>query len=352
MRKYIAFRMNKRVRISFLLDQRAIYIAGGLLILMASMIILSLGTGSTRIHPIEVISSIFGAGEDMNNLIVRSFRMPRILLAVLAGAALAVSGAILQGIIRNPLASPDIIGITSGAAFTTVSFLALFSDSSNTLTLSIHWLPLASFIGAVGIGFLVYILSRKRGEMTPIRLVLIGIGIAAAMNALTTMMMIFAPIFTASKANIWITGSLNGTNWTEIWTITPWIAAIMVIVFVYARRLNLQELGDDLATNAGGMVQKDRVVLLFLSTALAGSAAAFAGGIGFVGLIAPHIARKLVGSAFGALLPISALIGAIIVLVADLIARTAFAPLEIPAGVFTSAIGAPYFIYLLYRKRN
>jgi iron complex transport system permease protein len=351
-KKYIPFRVGKFVKFSFLLDKRAIYLTVGLSVLVVCIIVVSLGTGSTRIYPFDVIQSIFGAGDDMHNLIVRSFRMPRILLAVLVGAGLAVSGAILQGIIRNPLASPDIIGITSGAAFTTVGFLALFSDSSNALTLSIHWLPLASFVGAVGIGFLVYILSWRKGGITPIRLVLIGIGISAVMQAFTTMMMILAPIFTASRANIWITGSLNDTNWTEIMTVTPWILTIIVIVFVYARKLNLQELGEDLATNAGGLVQKDRLILLFLSTALAGGAVAFAGGIGFVGLMAPHIARKLAGSAFGALLPVSALIGAIIVLAADLIARTVFSPLEIPAGVFTSAIGAPYFIYLLYRNRN
>jgi iron complex transport system permease protein len=350
MRKYRPFRLSKKI--SFLLDRKALVITIGLSAAVIVMMILSLGSGKMFISPPDVIKSIFGVGDDMNNLVVRMFRPPRILLAILAGAGLAVSGAILQGIIRNPLASPDIIGITGGAAFTTVGFLALYSDRSNALTVSIHWMPLASFIGAVGMGFLVYILSWKRGGITPIRLVLIGIGIAAAMQALTTMMMIRGPIFTAAKANIWITGSLNGTNWTEIMTVAPWILITTAIAFIYARRLNIQELGEDLATNAGSVVQKDRLFLLFLSTGLAGGAVAFAGGIGFVGLMAPHIARKLVGSAFGALLPVSALVGAMIVLVADLAARTVFSPLEVPAGVFTSAIGAPYFIYLLFKSRN
>ncbi|WP_085991301.1 FecCD family ABC transporter permease [Oceanobacillus senegalensis] len=349
MKKNIPFRIGK---ISFLINRKSFLTTIVLTILIISLMIISLGIGQMQVSPWNVIKAIFGAGNEMDMLVVQSFRMPRILLAVLSGAGLALSGAILQGIIRNPLASPDIIGITGGAAATTVAFLAIFSDRSNTLTLSIHWLPLASFVGAMGMGFLVYFLARKNGKIAPIRLVLIGVGISTAVQALTTMMMLLGPIFTASRANIWITGSLNGTNWTEILTITPWILCLSVILFVYARRLNVQELGEELATNAGELVQKDRFILLLLSTALAGGAVAFAGGIGFVGLMAPHIARKLVGSVFGALLPVSALIGGIIVLLADLLARTAFAPLEIPAGVFTSAIGAPYFIYLLFKSRN
>jgi len=349
MNEHIPFRIGK---ISFLINKKSFFTITTLTILTLILIILSLGIGQMSISPINVVKAIFSASSDMENLVVTSFRMPRILLAVLAGAGLAMSGAILQGIIRNPLASPDIIGITGGAAFTTVAFLAIFSDRSNTLTISVQWLPLASFIGAVVIVFLVYILSWKNGGIAPIRLVLIGIGMSAALQAFTTMMMLLGPIFTASKANIWITGSVNGTNWSEIVTITPWMVIITVILFVYSRRLNIQELGEELATNAGGIVQKDRFILLLLSAALAGGAVAFAGGIGFVGLMAPHIARRLVGSLFGALLPVSALIGGIIVLIADIVARTAFAPLEVPAGVFTSAIGAPYFIYLLFRSRN
>lgn len=349
MKKYKPFRLSK---LSFLIDKKSLLITIGLAIFLVTTLIISLGIGQMWIAPLDVVQSVFGAGSSMENLVVQSFRMPRILMAILAGAALALSGAILQGIIRNPLASPDIIGITGGAAFTTVGFLALFSDRSNTLTVSIQWMPLASFIGAVGMGFLVYILSWKKGGITPIRLVLIGIGIAAAMQAFTTMMMLLGPIFTASKANIWLTGSVNGATWTEVMTITPWIIMLVIIVFIFARRLNIQELGEDLAKNAGSLVQKDRLSLLLLSTALAGGAVAFAGGIGFVGLMAPHIARKLVGSAFGALLPVAALIGSIIVLIADILARTAYPGHEIPAGVFTSAIGAPYFIYLLYKTRN
>ncbi|WLD93652.1 iron chelate uptake ABC transporter family permease subunit [Alkalihalobacillus sp. AL-G] len=345
------YRSIRNKAFSLLFDTKTTWIVLSLAVGFIALMILSIGVGQLWISPIDVVKSMFGYGEDMQNLVVRSFRMPRIILALLAGAGLALSGAILQGIIRNPLASPDIIGITGGAAVATVGFLAAFSDRSNSLTVSIHWMPLASFLGAVIMGFLVYLLAWRQG-VSPIRLVLIGIGLSAAAQAFTTMMMILGPIFTASKANIWITGSVNGTNWSEITTLLPWMGILFIAVFIMARRLNIQELGADVATGAGSKVQKDRMLLLFLSTALAGGSVAFAGGIGFVGLMAPHIARKLVGSSFGGLLMVSALIGGIVVMGADLIARTAFAPLEVPAGVFTSAIGAPYFIYLLYRNRN
>lgn len=348
MSKYIPFRMKK---ISYLIEKRTLSIIGILLALIIILMIFSIGTGQMEISPVEVLKALFGFGSDMHALVIKSFRLPRIILALLAGMALAVSGAILQGIIRNPLASPDIIGITGGGALATITFLTIFSDRSNSLTISIHWMPLASFLGALIVGFLVYFLAWRNG-VSPIRLVLIGIGIAAALQSLTTLMMILGPIYAASQANIWITGSVHGANWQQVSILLPWLILFMAFIFIYARKLNVQELGDDTAKGLGSMLQRDRFALLFMSTALAGGAVAFAGGVGFVGLMAPHIARRLVGSTFGGLVIVSALIGGLIVMAADLIARSAFAPLEMPAGVFTSAVGAPYFIYLLYRSRH
>lgn len=337
---------------SYLIDKKAFLSILILIIAVLLLMVFSVSIGEMKIHPVEVVKTFFGMGSDMNELVIKSFRLPRIVLALLAGMALAVSGAILQGIIRNPLASPDIIGITGGASLAVVTFLTIFSgERSSALTVSIAWLPVAAFLGALALGLLVYLLSWKNG-VTPVRLVLIGIGLAAAMQALTNMMILFGPLYLATQAQIWITGSVNGANWNQVSTLAPWILVLMFLVWVYARRLNIQELGEELAKGFGSVVQKDRMILLLFSTALAGGAVAFVGGVGFVGLMAPHISRKLVGSSFGALIPTSALIGALLVMGADLIARTAFSPLEVPAGVFTSAIGAPYFIYLLYRSRN
>lgn len=250
------------------------------------------------------------------------------------------------------MASPDIIGITGGAGVAVVTFLAFLLDpNDNSLKVSIHWLPLAAFIGAALVAFLIYILSWKNG-VTPIRLVLVGVGLDVVTRAIMEVMMIFGPLILATQSKIWITGSINGSNWDNVWTLLPWVAFIIPFTFIIARNLNIQELGDDIAKGVGSAVQWQRFTLLLVGTALAGGAVAFAGGIGFVGLMGPHIARQLVGSSYGALLPVSALVGGLIVLVADLVARTAFLPLDIPAGVFTSVIGAPYFIYLLYRSRN
>jgi iron complex transport system permease protein len=350
MSKYKNIRLFKG-KFSFLMDRKATLVFIVLMIISFLVFVISTGTGEMKISPLTVLKVLAGSGPDMETLIITSFRLPRIIIALLVGISLAVAGGILQGMIRNPLASPDILGITGGAAVAVVGFLAFFSDENNALTVSINWLPLAAFLGAAVVAFLVYFLAWKNG-VSPIRLVLIGIGISTLMQALTTLMMILGPIYQASQANIWITGTVYGSNWNNVATLLPWTVLFLIIAMIAARTINIQELGDEVATGLGGKVQRQRFTLLMISTALIGSAVAFAGGIGFVGLMAPHMARRLVGSSFGALLPASALIGGILVMLADLIGRTLFSPLEIPAGVFTAGIGAPYFIYLLFKTRN
>jgi iron complex transport system permease protein len=338
-------------RMSFLIDRKALFTFSILLVITFLVFVISTGTGEMKINPLTVIKVLFGGGPEMETLIITSFRLPRIIVALMVGISLAVAGGILQGMIRNPLASPDVLGITGGAAVAVVGFLAFFSDENNALTVSISWLPLAAFLGAGVVAFLVYFLAWKNG-VSPIRLILIGIGISTLMQSLTTLMMIMGPIYQASQANIWITGTVYGSNWKNVATLVPWTVTFLIIAMIAARTINIQELGDEVATGLGGKVQKQRFFLLMVSTALIGSSVAFAGGIGFVGLMAPHMARRLVGSSFGALLPASALLGGILVMLADLIGRTLFSPLEVPAGVFTAGIGAPYFIYLLFKTRN
>lgn len=338
-------------KFSFLLDKRAAKVFTIMALATVIIFIVSTGMGDMKISPFSVVKVFFGGGTEMEQLVVTSFRLPRIVVALMVGISLAVAGAILQGMIRNPLASPDILGITGGASVAVVGFLAFFSDENNALTVSIEWMPLAAFAGAGIVAILVYFLAWKNG-VSPIRLVLIGIGISALMQAFTTLMMILGPIYRASQANIWITGTVHGSTWANVSILVPWTIFFVTVALIMARKMNVQELGDEIATGVGGHVQRQRFSLLMISTALIGSSVAFAGGIGFVGLMAPHMARRLVGSSFGALLPVSALIGGILVMVADLIGRTLFSPLEIPAGVFTAGIGAPYFIYLLFKTRN
>ncbi|WP_175640547.1 FecCD family ABC transporter permease [Metabacillus schmidteae] len=350
MKKYYKLRIGTD-KLSFLIDKKAVTISFILLAVTCIVFLTSTGVGEVFISPLNVLKTLFGYGDDMENLFIYSFRLPRIMIALLVGISLAVAGAILQGLIRNPLASPDIIGITGGGSVGVVLFLMLFSDQNNSLFVSIKWLPVAAFIGATIIGILVYLLSWKNGASS-IRLVLIGIGLSMLTQSLTTLFMVKGPIYQAAQANVWITGTVYGATWEQVWILLPVVVILFLISIISIRNVNIQELGDELATGVGSAVQRNRFLLLLLSTALTGSAVAFAGVIGFVGLMAPHIGRRLVGSSFGALLPVSALIGAILVMMADLLGRVLFSPLEVPAGVFTAAIGAPYFIYLLYKTRN
>ncbi|MFC4619243.1 FecCD family ABC transporter permease [Camelliibacillus cellulosilyticus] len=345
--KYQTIRGKK---LSFLIDKKALLLLAVLFVLFLIVVIGSIELGDVLINPLDALKAIFGSADGMQNIVVRSFRLPRILIAALAGAALAVSGTILQGLVRNPLASPDIIGVTAGASLTTVGFLALFSTGDTSMDVSIQWLPVASFIGAIAVSGFVYVLSQK--NFSPVRLVLIGIGITAGVKALTDMMMLLGPVYLASQSNIWLTGSVNGADWSQVVFLLIWFLVFFVLALGLSRRLNAQELGEKVAVGIGGHPKVDRVLLLVVSASLAAGAVAFAGGIGFVGLMAPHIARRLARAGHGTLIPVSALIGAMIVMLSDLVGRLLFSPLEIPAGVFTSAIGAPYFIYLLYKTRK
>lgn len=350
MRKYTSIRAF-RDQFSLLVDRKAFKYHALFLIILGLAFLISTGMGEQFFSPWKALNILFGNGSSFESLVVQSFRMPRILISIMVGISLAVAGAILQAILRNPLASPDVTGITGGASVAVVLFLAIFSNDSNALTVSIHWMPLAAFIGATIIAILLYLLAWKNG-LSSFRLVLIGIGLWALTKALTNLFMIIGPIHQAAQANVWITGSVYGATWSNVQILTPITIILLLLSFIMTRHLNIQELGEDIALGVGARIERQRLGLLLLSTALIGSAVAFAGGIGFVGLMAPHIARKLVGSSFGNLLPLSALIGAILVLLADTIGRTILLPIEVPAGVFTAAIGAPYFIYLLYRQRN
>jgi len=346
MSKYTPLRWNK-TKLSFLIEKRTLWIIAALLVLCATLVVISTGIGSKYVSPLEVIQSIAGKGSSMNEVIIMKLRLPRILIAVLVGASLAVAGAVLQGIIRNPLASPDVTGITEGASLGTVLFVFFLSEK-----VSIQWAPLAAIGGAFVVTALLYLLSWKNGA-SPLRMILIGTGLSAAFKSISYMFIISGSFILANKSMIFMTGSIYGSSWEkDVSTLLPWVLILLPLTWIQSRHVNVQALGDDVSASAGANIQLHRLILLLLSVALAGAAVAIGGAITFIGLMAPHIARKLVGSSFGGLLPVSALLGALILLISDLIARTLFAPLDIPAGVFTAAIGVPFFLYLLYRNRN
>ncbi|MEK3936646.1 iron ABC transporter permease [Sporosarcina sp. FSL W7-1349] len=343
MGKYISLK-NKSESVSFQIQTKTMAVLLILSCLSIILFVFSLSMGSSSISPWAVLKALTGTGEQ--DFILHQLRLPRVLLAFMVGAALGVAGAILQAVVRNPLASPDIIGITAGASAGAILFFVFLMGS-----VSAGLLPFAAIIGAAIVAGVIYLLAWNNG-VTPIRLVLIGIGVAAAMKAVVMMMLVLSDTAVTTKAYLWLTGSLYGSNWSHVYAMLPWIIVFIPLTGILARSVNAKELGDDVAVGLGVKVQSRRFTLLFVSVALAGSAAAFAGGIEFVGLIAPHIGRMLIGRSFAALIPVSALLGGMIVVLADLVARTAFLPLDIPAGVFTACIGAPFFIYLLFRNRS
>lgn len=345
MRKYMTAR---GAFYSFLISRKVLWMCALLFVIMVVSIVLSIGLGSVRIPVMDTIYAIFGHAKDSSHqVIILNLRLPRIMIAILVGASLAVAGAILQGMIRNPLASPDIIGITGGATLGAVLYFYFLAGK-----VSIHLLPIGAVIGAFVSTLIIYMLAWKKG-VSPLKLVLIGIGMNAAFTSITYMLLISAPFILAQKALTFMTGSIYGTSWqNDVLPLLPWVLILFPVAMLYARHVNVQELGDDIAAGVGSPVQKHRLVLLLLAVGLAGAAVAIGGAIAFIGLMAPHIARRLVGPAFGGVLPVSALIGALLLLMADFVGRTLFTPLDIPAGVFTAIIGAPFFVYLLYRHRK
>lgn len=335
---------SKSEKFSMQIHKRSMLILISLMLATLSVFIISLSSGSSYIPAGEVILEMISVSE--HAFILNELRMPRVVMGFLVGAGLGVSGLILQGMIRNPLGSPDIVGVTGGASVGAVLFIVFLLGEW-----SVNWLPLASITGAAVTTALIYLLSWKNG-VTPMRLILIGIGISALTNAIVTMFMVSSESAIASKVYLWLTGSLYGANWQEVTILLPVILTLIFLSLFFTGIVDVKQLGDEVAIGMGVRVQFFRFLLLALSVALAGAAISFAGGIAFVGLIAPHIARLLLHRSFATLVIGSALIGSLIVMVADIIARTAFLPSDIPAGVFTAGIGAPFFIYLLYRNRK
>ncbi|EFM10289.1 transport system permease protein [Paenibacillus curdlanolyticus YK9] len=334
--------------VSVQIHRRTASIIASLTAAVVVLALVSAGLGDYRIMPMDVLRAIRGTGTEEQLLVVQTLRLPRILISMLAGAGLAAAGTILQCVVRNPLAAPDVVGVTGGASVGAVFFITQLPGLYD-----IRLLPITAMAGALIAALVVYALAWKKGVST-VRLVLVGIGIASVLSALVSMLLIMAPsTYSASSAYIWLTGTVYGANWDNVRTLLPWMVPLLILAWLAgARALNIQQLGDDIAAGAGSAVQRQRLWLLLLAVGLAGSAVSMVGTIGFVGLIAPHMARRLVGASAGGLIPASALIGACILMGADLVGRTLFLPHDVPAGVFTAAIGAPFFIYLLFRTRN
>ena len=314
------------------------------------MFFLSINAGYIKIPFSEVLPALIGQGTEQNELTIFDFRLPRIVLAILIGMGIAVSGAILQGISQNPLADPGILGINSGAGFAVVLYMFFFRDTAFfTGQLSVFVMPLAALAGAFVAAFLIYSLSWKNGTATPVRLLLVGIGINAAFGAGLIIFQMKMEPANFMSAVVWLSGSIWGTNWSYVLALVPWLIVLLPFALYKSRFLDILRLSDQLAAGVGVPVERERRILLFVAVALAGACVSVGGGITFLGLIAPHIARRLIGARHAKIIPLAAVIGGLLLLSADTIGRVTMAPTEMPVGLVVSILGAPYFIYLLVK---
>ncbi|MBR9764193.1 MAG: iron ABC transporter permease [Rhodobacteraceae bacterium] len=324
-----------------------------LLMLLACGLVIATGLGTSFLSPTRVSAALIGAGSDMDEIIIWTLRLPRVALAVLAGMALALSGALMQRALRNPLAVPSILGVSDGAALGVVTFLYFFSNENNVLTVSIHWMPVAGVLGAIGLAAAIALLTAgdPRGR-DPLRLILYGVALSALAKAAVVLMMILGPVYRAGQALRWLTGAVNAAHWSDVFVVAAGLALAVPVLLLL--RLPMRQITlDPASARATGLgVEPTRAALLVLSVLLTALAVSQVGAIGFVGLIAPHAARIFHGQFSGGYLLSSAVMGGLLVLGADTLGRMALPPHELPAGAVTALLGTPVFLLLLLRRHH
>jgi len=319
-----------------------------LFVLIILTIITSLGLGYSSVSYDRILPTILGQGTFKEEFVLFSIRLPRIVVTLLAGMALAISGAILQGLTRNDLADPGIIGINSGAGVGIAVFFLFFPIDAASFA---YMLPVVAFIGALLTAILIYLFSYKKGiGLQPVRLILVGIGFSMALSGAMITIISSAERQKVDFIARWLAGNIWGTDWPFIWAMLPWLLVLIPFTLYKANRLNLLGLSDPVAIGVGVSIEKERIILLLTAVALAASAVSVTGGIAFIGLMAPHLAKALIGPRNQLFLPIAVLVGGWLLLFADTIGRNLLEPEGIPAGIMTALIGAPYFVYLLLRK--
>lgn len=305
----------------------------------------SIAVGDFPVGLSQVIATIFGRGEQVDRFIIMDLRMPRALAGLVVGVALGVSGAITQSIARNPLASPDVLGITSGASAVAV-FLVTVSGGTAAAIVDSVGLSAAALAGGLGTGLLVYFLAWRRG-VDGFRLILIGISVSAVMEAVTTWLLVTADIRDVARAQTWLVGSLEDRSWGEVWTALWCGLVLLLVVSCVAFQFRPMHFGDEVAAGLGVRYTRVRAVLLLCAVLLAGVAVSAAGPVPFVALVAPQVAMRLARCPTPPMVA-SGLVGALLLIGSDLVARTAL-PVSLPVGVVTAAIGGPFLVYLLVR---
>ncbi|CAG9619969.1 FecCD family ABC transporter permease [Sutcliffiella rhizosphaerae] len=330
---------------SIIKKQRITLLAFSILIIVTSIIGISIGPSSLSFD--RLIPTILGQGDFKEEFVLFSIRLPRILITLLAGMALALSGAILQGVTRNDLADPGIIGINAGAGVAVAVFFLYVPINAGNF---VYVLPMVAFLGALVTSVCIYLASYQRSTgLQPVRLVLVGVGFSMALSGLMIILISSAEKVKVDFIAQWLAGNIWGTDWPFIIALLPWLIVLVPFSLYKANRLNLLGMSEPVAIGVGVSIEKERVVLMLTAVALAASAVSVTGGIAFVGLMAPHMAKALVGPRNQLFIPVAILIGGWLLLFADTLGRNLLA-VGIPAGVMVALIGAPYFMYLLLKK--
>lgn len=320
--------------------RRPVILVPTLLGLVICAALWSLTVGAIAI-PIDVIvNTVFNLPGEQQTYIIMKSRLPRMLLALLAGGSLALSGAIIQAVIRNPLASPNIIGINAGAALFALGMVLIFPDVPQ------QWMPLAACLGGLCAAACVLLVAHFR-SLSAIHLALVGVAVGFVFEAAVDYLLVTASDSESSAPMIWLTGSLWGRSWEHVAVSWLPLLALSGLALLLSYRLDLIALGDGTATSLGLRVPRQRLVLLLIATMLASVAVAVVGVMGFIGLMAPHIARRLVGGSHRLMLPVAALVGMLLVTLSDAAGRAIAPPIEISAGIIAALIGAPFFIYIM-----
>ncbi|MCM3629588.1 iron ABC transporter permease [Paenibacillus glycanilyticus] len=312
--------------------------------------LISMNTGVIRMSPLDVLQTLLGQGTDQQHLVLFDFRLPRIIISILIGMGLAVSGAVLQALTRNALADPGIIGINSGAGMVILLYVAFYKTPASA---PVYLLPILAWAGGGIAALLVFVISyRKHKGLSSNRLILNGVAISSGFSAVTILVSLRINPEQYQFVSTWLAGSIWSKDWNYVGALLPFIVILLPFVYFKSQTINILNLGAPLATGLGAAVAKQQIWLLAAAVGLASSCVAVSGSIGFVGLIAPHLARRLVGQRYQTLLPATALAGGLLVLVADTLGRWILQPAEIPTGIVVAVIGAPYFLYLMFRTKG
>ncbi|MBU7315144.1 iron ABC transporter permease [Paenibacillus sp. SM 69] len=313
-------------------------------VLLVTVTILGMIFGDVKVPLQDVLAAVQGQGPDLARSIVLDQRLPRMLVAACAGAALAVSGLLLQGVVRNPMADPSIVGVSAGAGVGALLLLLVWPE------LPIALLPFASFAGAIAAALIVYLIARKTG-LQPAVLALVGIAVSACGSAVIQLIVVQTKMNVA-VALAWISGSTYARGWEELAQLVVWPVLLLPLAWLIGRRVDILAFGQEGAVGLGVNVEQTRLRAAAIGVALAAAAVSIVGTIGFVGLIAPHAARLLIGHNHRRLMPLAALLGAVLLVLADIVGRNLLPPKEIPSGLIVSLLGAPYFLWLMRSSRR